>query len=169
VKDLKDICYVVFDAHFDLRDRFDGSELNHACTVRRVYDKLENGEITGLFQVGVRSGTLEERRFAEKSGIKFYYSWEVYDSGLRNVLKELESYDRIYLSLDMDAFDPSFAPGVSTPEPFGIHPFHFLEFISEVSDRLVGFDIVEVVPDINKVTQSLSAKLIAELIASLSR
>lgn len=161
-------CYVVFDAHMDLRNEFDGSRYNHACTSRRVYEKLEAGEIDNLVQVGVRSGTAEEREFAEKNGIDIYYSWEVINNGIGWVIKQLEGFDEIYLSIDMDVFDPAFAPGIATPEPFGIHPIHLLRFIDDLSDLISGIDVVEVIPDSNKVTQMLAAKIITEYIAARS-
>jgi|Deesub1362B_J571_1020462.scaffolds.fasta_scaffold00511_5 agmatinase len=166
LRDRKDVCYVVFDAHFDLRDEFDGDRFNHACTSRRIYDKLQSGDIDGLVQIGVRSGTSEERHFAEGSEIEVYYSWEVIDNGIGWVIKELEDFEEIYLSIDMDVFDPAFAPGVATPEPFGIHPIHLLRFLDDLSDRIIGIDIVEVIPDSNKVTQMLAAKIVTEYIAS---
>ncbi|MFP3909665.1 MAG: agmatinase [Archaeoglobaceae archaeon] len=161
-------CYVVFDAHLDLRNEFDGSIYNHACTSRRIYEKLEAGEIDNLVQVGVRSGTAEERGFAEKNGIDVYYSWEVINNGIGWVIKQLQQFDDIYLSIDMDVFDPAFAPGVATPEPFGIHPIHLLRFIDDLSDLISGIDVVEVIPDSNKVTQMLAAKIITEYIAARS-
>ena len=78
----------------------------------------------------------------------------------------VEDFDRIYVSLDMDAFDPAFAPGVSTPEPFGLSPMDFLKFFERISERIVGFDLVEVVPDSNKITQTLAARIVFEVIAA---
>jgi len=152
------VCYVVFDAHFDLRDEFDSIKYNHACTIRRV---LESGR--NVVILGVRSGTREEKDFARDKGIKWLYSWEYTVEEALNLVK---SHERIYLSLDMDVFDPSFAPGVSTPEPLGLNPFDFLHFVEKIAGRLVGFDICEIVPDPCKITQTLAAKLIFEVIAA---
>jgi len=159
-RNLKDCCYVVFDAHFDLRDEFDGTKFNHACTTRRI---LEDGKEVVI--LGVRSGIKDEVEFASRK-VKWLYSWE-YD--VKEALKLVKDFDRIYLSLDMDVFDPSFAPGVSTPEPFGIAPIDFMRFVGSIADRLVGFDVVEVVPDSNRVTQMLAAKLVLEVIAARER
>ncbi len=159
--DLGEICYVVFDAHFDLRDEFDDSKFNHACTTRRIFE-LGVGDIV---QIGVRSGTKEERIFAEENGIKFFYSWQNFDEVLEEVRKIVKD-NPIYLSVDMDVFDPAFAPGVSTPEPFGLNPVVMLRFFEEFSDKILALDIVEVVPDREKITPMLSAKLIFEFIAS---
>jgi agmatinase len=152
-------CFVVFDAHFDLRDEFDGNRFNHACTSRRVFE--EGFEVVIL---GVRSGCKEEREFADKNGIVYRFSWNI-EKPL-DLLEILGVYDRIYLSIDMDVFDPSFAPGVSTPEPFGIDPRIILPIFSEIAKKVVAMDIVEVVPDENKITQTLAAKLIFEFISA---
>jgi len=160
-KKFKNSCFLVFDAHFDLRDEFDGNRFNHACTTRRIFE--EGFEVV---IIGVRSGCRDERVFAERNGIKYLFSWDL--KSHRDVLKLVEDYDKIYMSIDMDAFDPSFAPGVSTPEPFGISPNLLLPLFSEIADRIIALDLVEVVPDENKVTQTLSAKLILEFIAGKS-
>ncbi|AEA47221.1 agmatinase [Archaeoglobus veneficus] len=161
-KNFEEVCFVVFDAHFDLRDKFDGNPFNHACTSRRVYELGHK-----LILIGVRSCTEEELQFAEEGGIKFYTSFDVIKKGMAAILKEIEGEisDRVYLSVDVDAFDPAYAPGVSTPEPFGITPFDYLAFLEKFADRIVGMDVVEVVPDSEKVTQILAAKLVVEFIA----
>ncbi|MBO8181580.1 MAG: agmatinase [Archaeoglobus sp.] len=166
LQNFRNVCYLTLDAHLDLRDEFDGSRFNHACTVRRVYERYEKGDIERVIQLGVRSGTAEERDFARKKGIEVYYAWDLMED-IDWVFRRLENYDRIYLSLDMDVFDPSYAPGVSTPEPFGLNPIHFLRLVEELADRIVGFDLVEVVPDSNKITQTLAAKLVCELISAI--
>ncbi|MEM2727070.1 MAG: agmatinase [Archaeoglobaceae archaeon] len=154
----KKCCFLVFDAHFDLRDEFDGDKFNHACTTRRIFD-----EGFDVVIAGVRSGCKEERAFADRNGIKYIFSWDI--KSYEDIKRLIKDYDRIYLSIDVDAFDPSFAPGVSTPEPFGISPRIFLELFSDIADRIVALDVVEVVPDENKITQTLAAKLIFEFIA----
>lgn len=160
-RNLEEFTFIVFDAHLDLREGFDGNPYNHACTTRRVMEIADD-----VIIVGARSGTKEEREFAENNGVEVYYSWDLIEYGFDDLLDSLETKRRIYLSLDMDVFDPAFAPGVSTPEPFGIHPFDFLKVVDEIADRVIAFDVVEVVPDFNKVTQTLAAKLINEFIAA---
>lgn len=158
-KKFKGSCFLVFDAHFDLRDEFDGNKFNHACTTRRIFESGFDVVI-----IGVRSGCKEEREFADRNGIEYKFSWEI--KSPLDILELIRDRKRIYLSIDMDAFDPCFAPGVSTPEPFGLNPSILLSLFSEISDRTVAMDIVEVVPDLNKITQTLSAKLIFEFIAA---
>ncbi len=155
--------FVVFDAHFDLRDEFDGSKYNHACTVRRIAEKHD------VTLIGVRSSTKEEIEFAEEMGIRYYTSFEVAERWGK-ILEELESElpEKFYLSVDMDAFDPSFAPGVSTPEPFGIEPVKYLEFLKKFGNRIEGMDIVEVIPDSERITPTLAAKFVVEFLCFLS-
>ncbi len=157
----KEVCFVVFDAHFDMRDEFDGSIYNHACTVRRIMEKHE------VVLIGVRSCTRQELEFAESEGVKFYTSFEC-EKRWNEIIKELkrELPEKIYLSVDMDAFDPAYAPGVSTPEPFGLRPAVYLDFLKAFGSRIVGIDVVEVVPDAEKVTPSLAAKLIVEFLCA---
>ncbi len=160
-RNIENFVFLVFDAHYDLRESFDSNPYNHACTTRRVLELADE-----VIIAGVRSGIKEERDFAEKSGIEVYYSWDLIDYGFDDLLDSLESKERIYLSLDADVFDPCYAPGVSTPEPFGITPFDFLKVIDEIAERIIAFDVCEVIPDENKITQTLAAKLIFEFIAA---
>lgn len=155
----KDAIFLSLDAHFDLRDRFDGKKFNHACTLRRIHERGSEVVIAG-----VRSGCKEEVEFARSEKIKFFYSWEFDEKKIAEVLDR-----EVYLSLDMDVFDPAFAPGVSTPEPFGISPIQFLKLLEKIADKIVAFDVVEVVPDPCKVTQNLAAKLIFETIAAVEK
>ncbi len=164
VEDFENVCYLSFDAHFDLRDEFDGTKYSHACTLRRVYELGFD-----IVLIGVRSGLEDEKRFADENGIKYYYSWEILEKGVNFIVDDLLKYDAFYLSLDVDVFDPAFAPGVSTPEPFGLHPIHFLKILEKISKKVVGLDIVEVIPDSEKITQTLAAKLIIEFIAARER
>ncbi len=159
--DLSEICYIAFDAHFDLRDEFDDDRFNHACTARRIFEL----GVEEMVLIGVRSGTKEERIFAKENGIKFFHPWQKFDDILVEVKKIVD--DRpIYLSIDMDVFDPAFAPGVSTPEPFGLNPAVMLRFFEIFSYNVLALDIVEVVPDAEKITPTLAAKFIFEFIAS---
>ncbi len=160
-KNIDKTTFVVFDAHFDMRDEFDGSKYNHACTVRRIMEKHD------VVLIGVRSCTKEELEFADSEGVNYFTSFECIENWNR-VLKELDKIlpDKIYLSLDMDVFDPSYAPGVSTPEPFGLAPLNFLQFLSKFKEKIVGMDVVEVIPDSERVTPSLAAKLIIEYLCA---
>jgi len=153
-----DLCYVVFDAHLDLRDKFDDNPYSHACTTRRIFEL----GVDKIVIIGARSGTEEELIFAKENGIEVYYSW---DFDLSKIERSIGD-SLIYLSIDMDVFDPAFAPGVSTPEPFGLNPIVMLKFFEKFSKRILAMDVVEVIPDAEKITQTLAAKLIFEFISS---
>jgi len=159
VKALKDdFCYLVFDAHLDLRDSFDNEVYNHACTCRRISELGFD-----IIFIGARSYTKEELEFARSRGFKIYR--DVKFDELEDVLSV---YDGIYLSIDFDVFDPAYAPAVSTPEPFGLNPIVMIEFFDRFSKDVVAMDVVEIVQDPSYVTPMLSSKLIFEFMASRS-
>ena len=157
----ENFCYVVFDADHDLRDSYEGSAFNHACTCRRIYELTKR-----IVQVGIRTGCREDREFVRKNNIKVFYAW---NTSFEALAKELERFDKIYLSVDMDAFDPCFAPGVATPEPFGLNPEILLKLFERFAGKIIGMDVVEVVPSPDGITQILAAKIIMEFIASKMR
>jgi agmatinase len=160
---------VVMDAHLDLRQEYRGIKHNHACVSRHVIEDLADRYVT----IGVRSGPKEEWDFVRSHPeLKFYTADDVRRKGIDAILKEVDAYlsdcDRIYLSLDMDAVDPAFAPGLGTPEPFGITPLDVRAVIRSLAPKTVGFDVVEISPDydVGAVTSVLGAKLIRDFIAS---
>ncbi|ADB58160.1 agmatinase [Archaeoglobus profundus] len=155
-----DFCYLVIDAHLDLRESFDNDPYNHACTCRRI---SELG--IDIIYLGARSYTKEELEFARYKNFKIFKPFNFKIDELEDVLS---SYDKVYLSIDVDGFDPSFAPGVSTPEPFGLNPTITLEIFRRFSEKIVAMDLVEVVPDDNYVTPMLCARIIFEFLASKS-
>ncbi|WP_457612445.1 agmatinase [Methanocaldococcus sp.] len=158
-----DILVIQFDAHCDLRYEYLGNKLSHACVMRRIYEI--NKEI---FQFGVRSGDLEEWEFAKKE--KIYIKPNLMD---KEDLEYIKSLDKpIYLTIDIDVLDPAFAPGTGTPEPCGFSSrelFNSLYLLKEVSDKIVGFDVVEVSPinDVNDITSITAAKIVRELLLML--
>ena len=123
-------------------------------------------EIENVILIGVRSGTKEERDFAENN-IEVFYSWDVMEKGINWIVDRLEC-KLVYLSLDVDVFDPAFVH-VSTPEPAGLFPMHFLQFLKKFKGKIVGFDVVEGIPDNEKRTQMLVARMIFEFIARSKR
>ena len=134
---------VVLDAHGDLRNTYNGSPYNHACVMRRV---RETG--CSIFQIGLRALDVEEVRFAKESGIRQIYAHEFH--------REPESWKRmiedirgpVYLSVDLDAFDPGVMPGVGTPEPGGLGWYAVLDILYELFRRcdVIGGDVVELCP-----------------------
>ena len=139
-------CLLVFDAHADLRDEYMGSKYNHATVIRRIAEET-NGKIV---VVGARALSREELIEYKKlmnyvNIVRIYGDYlPVTTFSLREALKECTD---IYVSLDIDVIDPSFAPGVQTPEPLGMSSIMLLRMLSEVIDSRVRMvDIVEVTP-----------------------
>lgn len=128
------------DAHTDLREEYLGETLSHSTVMQRVAEKLGTGRV---FQVGIRSGTEEEFKKAEK--MKSIYSID--RQSLHALVRRLRNRP-VYVSHDLDVIDPSLLPGVGTPEPGG---FTFQQFISLLKAlqplQVIGFDVVELTPD----------------------
>jgi agmatinase len=135
-----DLHLVQLDAHTDLRGNYLGETLSHSTVMRKVVDRLGKGR---LLQIGVRSGTEEEFRLARE--MKSIVSPD--EKLLRAMVRRLGTRP-VYITLDLDLFDPGLLPGVGTPEPGGLT---FQEFISLLkilkSLHVIGFDIVELTPD----------------------
>ena len=157
---------VVLDAHLDYRDGYEDYHWSHAATVRRVADIVGPERI---WVVGVRSASGDEVRAARADGLRYQETgWHDLREHLADVVEGLPG--PLYLSLDMDALDPAFAPGVGTPEPFGMTPYEVLQTINLFSDRLVGFDCVEVCPPAdNGNTAALAARLVRHLMGAVWR
>ena len=161
-----DIGFVVMDAHFDLREEYGGIRNNHACVSRHILDDITDTYVT----IGVRSGPKEEWAFAKETGINYYTSDDVREMGIKQVISEVKEYlgcKKIYLSLDMDAIDPAYAPGLGTPEPFGLTDIDVREVIRAFAPVSVGFDVVEIAPEYdNGISALLGTKLLREFIAA---
>lgn len=144
-----------FDAHTDLYSALYGDRLSHACPFARI---LEDGLIRNLVQVGVRAVTAEHRQTAARHGVRMY---EMKD------LKEpvrLKFANPLYVSFDLDALDPAFAPGVSHHEPGGLSTRQAIDIIQNLEARIVGMDIVELNPlrDPARITAAAAFKLLKE-------
>ena len=158
------LAVVILDAHLDFRKEYEGNPLSHATVTRRV------SEIVGIDKVrpvGIRSVSQSEISEARSVGLNFLESgWTELREYLSDVIEDLEG--PIYLSLDMDAIDPAFAPGVGTPEPLGMTPYEIIQTINFFADRIVGFDCVEVCPPHdNGNTSALAARLIRHLVGAV--
>lgn len=161
----KDIAVLFLDAHIDFRQKYKEDLYNHACVLRRIIDHVN---IENVVVIGVRSAEKEEFEQVKEKNLFFIDSFNIRKNGIEYSLKKVKDNlinKQIYLTLDIDVLDPSYAPGTSTPEPFGLTPFDIIECINCFSDQLVGFDIVEVCPPYDKgETAILAAKLIRYLI-----
>ena len=152
------------DAHADLRDEFEGSPFNHACVMHRV---LDDG--VPLAQVGVRSLTGEERTLIRQRGICTVFAPEAVGAPVAGwigrVLAALP--DEVYVTVDLDVFDPAIMPATGTPEPGGLDWYRALEVLRAVAraKRIVGFDVVELSPMPGNVAPDfLAAKLVYRLL-----
>ena len=159
-----ELVVVVLDAHLDYRDGYQGAKWSHAATTRRV------SEIVGVERVrviGVRSLSREEQQAAREDGLNYVETgWADLREHLSDIIDALDG--PLYLSLDMDAIDPAFAPGVGTPEPFGMTPYEVLQALNFLSDRLVGFDCVETCPPAdNGNTAALAARLVRHALGAV--
>ncbi len=153
------------DAHADLRDRYDGTELSHACVMRRVLEMA-----AGICQVGIRNFSLEENRDCPDQ-VAVFLTPAVIASDPKWVERALELLDeekKVYLTIDIDGLDPSIAPGTGTPEPGGLSWEQTLQIVRAVCTRrkVVAADIMEVRPiPPNHVTEFLAARLAYKIIA----
>ena len=158
------------DAHLDLADSFEGSRWSHACTQRRVLE-LPNIDPKHLAFVGIRSFMDDEMEFIrEHPRIGLHTARDVYVHGIdvvaRSVIEQLQGVDAVYVTLDIDALDPAFAPGTGTPEAGGLSTRDLLELLRRVfSDLPVhAIDIVEVSPplDHSDITSVAALRVIYE-------
>lgn len=140
---LGSIGVIQFDAHADLRDRYEGSRYNHACAMRRV---LEMGH--KLFQIGTRSLSMEEAVYRKKRGIDTLDAGDIARNGIPETLLPENFPDNIYLTIDVDCMDPSLMPATGTPEPGGMTWYQMMEALSSVCCQrtVIGFDVVELAP-----------------------
>ena len=154
-----------FDAHADLRDTYQGSPYSHACVARRI------SEICPLTQVGIRSMSKEEGEFLPQSKVKSYSADFVLEKKnlAETVCKDLSG--DVFITIDLDVFDPSIMPATGTPEPGGLYwkdILHLLELVS-ASCNIRGFDVVELAPLPGVVAPDfMAAKLIYRLMGYIT-
>jgi len=124
-----------------------------------------------LLQIGVRATSKEEREFAQTNKVAQITSLEVLKNGIKQVLSRVNdltsTFEKIYISIDMDVFDPAFAPGVGNPEPEGLSPTTVFDIIWGLESKICGIDVVELCPpfDPTGITAVLAAKTLFELIS----
>jgi agmatinase len=148
------------DAHTDLRQEYEGSGFNHACAMARAR------EFAPVVQVGIRSMSVYELPYADKERI--FFSHELYyDKNLYGKAIDLLT-ENVYITIDLDVFDPSIMPSTGTPEPGGPAYFELLHFLRDVvkNRNVVGFDVVELCPTkTNKSPDFIAAKIIYQLLS----
>lgn len=148
------------DAHADLRASYDGTPFNHACALH------EASKSTNLVQVGIRSMDISEKKYLNIDQVFFAHQMDEDDFWVSKVIESLT--DDVYITFDLDAFDPSVIPATGTPEPGGMQWYETLNLLRQVFEtkNVVGFDIVELCPDKNdKVSSFAAAKLYYKMLA----
>ncbi|MEM0127581.1 MAG: agmatinase [Thermoplasmatales archaeon] len=159
-------CKTVFiDAHTDFRDSYLGNRYSHACVARRVSEIVGKDNIVSL---GIRSVSPEE---VESGTQKFFTSFQLRKESA-SAMEYLNNFagSPVYLSIDFDGFDPAFAPGVGTPEPFGLDPLIILDLMDAIGSKLVGFDLTEISPVYdNGNTSMLAARIVQEVVSFLEK
>jgi len=155
-----DLTVLQLDAHSDCRQEYEGSIYNHASVMARA------SEVSSIVQVGIRSMAAEELPYIDKSRIFFshelYYDKDLYGEAIDKLS------DNVYITIDLDVFDPSIMPSTGTPEPGGPNYFELMHFLKRVAlaKNVVGFDIVELCPSpTNKAPDFLAAKVVYQLLS----
>jgi agmatinase len=166
----RDVGIVCFDAHADMRDEYMGEKLMHATFLRRI---IENVGSDRIVHVGLRAVCREELSFIEKNHVRHFSMQELkghdQKEDARNIRRAVSEFEKLYVTIDMDAFDPGFAPGVGNPEPDGMWPDLFFTILTGLCDeRVAGLDLVELSPNCdNGVTAPLAAKVLFEAICAV--
>jgi agmatinase len=156
----KGLSVLHLDAHVDSRESYEGSRYNHACVIARVRECIRN-----IVSVGIRSMDVSERSNVDRK--KMFFAHEIHDSDkwINKAVGQLT--DTVYITIDLDVFDPGIVPSTGTPEPGGLGWYQVLKLLSSVakSKRIVGFDVVELCPSNSKAPDFLAAKLIYTLLS----
>ncbi len=148
------------DAHADLRDQYQNHRFSHACVMRRIFEKNPH-----IVQLGIRALDLEERAFIREKNIKTYFAHQLHDHWSDDVFNHL--HEQVYLTIDVDFFDPAVIPGTGTPEPGGFFWPETLSFLKKLFQlkNVIGVDVVELKPlSQTKHSEFTVAKLIYKLI-----
>ncbi|MDO8593233.1 MAG: agmatinase [bacterium] len=156
----KKLSVLQLDAHSDLRPQYLGSKYSHASAMARVR------ELCPIVQVGIRSMDIIEKPLVDKTRV--FFAENIYNKTdwMEKAISKLT--DKVYITIDLDAFDPSILPSTGTPEPGGLGWYQVLEFMKKVISRkeVVGFDLVELCPNKNERSSDfLAAKLIYKLLS----
>ena len=156
----KDLSVLQLDAHADLRPTYMDSPYNHACA---LYD---SSQYDNLVQVGIRSADKEEMQYAQADNVFFAHDMHRSRAWMQESIDRLG--DQVYLTIDLDVFDPSVLPATGTPEPGGIHWYDMLSYLKMLFKQreVVGFDIVELAPiQGERSSEFLTAKLYYKLLS----
>ncbi len=168
VRKYPNLIIIQLDAHADLRDTYQGNKYSHACTMTRCIELLPSKKV---FQIGIRSGTKDEFQLMKENHQLINFRTGDSNKEIKNILEPFKDYP-IYLTIDLDWFDPSLLPGTGTPEPGGLF-WHDFENIMQIlgSFKIIGGDIVELSPDLDNsgVSSIVAAKTTRSLIMTLDK
>ncbi len=159
-KNFENITILQIDAHSDMREEYLGSAYNHACVMARAKDIAE------VVQVGIRSMDVEELKNIVNERVFYAHDIVKDKNWIEKVVSKLT--DKVYLTIDLDGFDPSIMPSTGTPEPGGLLWYDVINLLTEVIRRkkLLGFDVVELCPnENNKAPNFLASKLIYRILS----
>jgi agmatinase len=168
----KSVGVVSFDAHGDLRDEYGGGKFSHATVLRRITDVVGTD---GVMVCGIRALCKEEVELIKSKKIQTLTPWEIREIGVGESVKRVQAFTRrfqhTYLTIDIDALDPAFAPGVANPEFEGLWPNEIMTLAGAAADeRMIAFDLVEVCPNYDTgVTACAAARLMFEVIAHVEK
>ena len=154
-----DLSVLQIDAHADLRDDYQGNPSSHACAMRRVV------EICPAVQVGIRSLSVEEANAIPRLKTKIYWARDIARAPLKDWIAKViaDLSPNVYLTVDLDGFDPSIVPATGTPEPGGLDWYQVTSLIRAVASqkKIVGMDVVELLPQPgDHASDFLAAKLV---------
>ncbi len=158
----EDVYILHFDAHTDLREEYNNNKNSHATVIKRIWDIVGDNKI---YQFGIRSGTKEEFDFSLKENHTYMEVGNI--NTFKDIVDKLE-YKNVYITIDLDVFDPSIFPGTGTPEPGGVTYREFENIFTILKNSnvdIVGCDIVELSPDYDNTNVStvLACKVLREL------
>jgi agmatinase len=160
----RDIILLQFDAHMDLRDKYNDQEFSHACVQRRIVEQVGPDH---LIQIGIRAVSEEEIEYATKQKITFYTCNAIRKEGAATIAQRINDAippgPPIYISIDMDVLDPAYAPAVGNPEAGGLTTYELLTILQVIAPRAIIFDISEVTPQFD---QGITAIAAARIITS---
>jgi len=157
---VQDLSVLQLYAHADLRDEYLGTKYSHACVMRRII------ELCPIVQVGIRSLSGEEQEFLARNDMHPFFATPISDLASPEDITALLS-DNVYVTIDLDVFDPSIVPAVGMPEPGGMQWHEVLNLLRTITSRrhVIGFDLVELCPKEGPASCAfLAAKLAYKLI-----
>ncbi len=160
---------VVLDAHADLRNEYEGNAYSHACAVKRA---IMNNEFEKIIIFGLRAISIEEKKSIEALNTTIFWAKDILKQSISEIrdlgIKIAEESNAIFVSIDLDVFDPSVAPGVGNPEPMGLIPQQVFFFLNELAGKTIGMEISEYIPkyDVSEITSFLAARAIHTIITS---